>query len=919
MKRTIQIALVLLLAATAGCVSPIQQGWHNFTAYYNTFYNAQQYFSEGLELNRAQAISIDPDVLIRIHSSPTVGGAGQFAEAIERGASILRNHDQSRYVEPAILLIGQSYYYRSEFFSALETFQELQAVSSGENLKLSLIWQGRTYLEMESFSEGLRFLESESAAIEDWELHLEAELYALLAQFHAETGNLQTASEYLHFAAGRIENREMKGRAYFLHGQILEEQGFSAQALAAFRIASETRSDFDLQYHATRKQAEMARNVGDFDRSLTLFRSMIRNDNFIDYREELRYEEAFTYQQMGSSDEALRRYRRLLDDTFEPPTERTRTMAYYSMGVMYRDQLDDFPMAAAYFDSAASQSVDRSLLPQRMDITGMAESFGEYASLKREIALRDSLLHLGTLESDEFDRAIAAIQEQFALEAEQQRDERERTDRFLVADAEADTVIATDQTEHGFLNIQNRVLLTDASLQFQAVWGDRPLQDNWRRRAAVSGSRHDQIVLSDGETEISDETADDTGAAVAAGLDLSEIPMTLPEQEEMRMEREGYVYRLGNLFFLSFEMPDSARHYYLDVIESGLNPRNTERALYSLAELELTEGADEEAESLAIRLEEEFPESPYMARLSARFGRPQPLADASVSVTGRYSAIISSADRYDPVERAESLIYLAENHADERQKPILLFEAAQSYMQAARSEPEHSDRLDAWNREEAAADSARRAFEERRAEAMTRLEENGDLSEEEIEELTEIAEAEFEPAEREALFPFEGEEWDTVRELLQRIVDDYPDSDSARRAASMLETLTPPEDETEESRVVATMEFPEERYPREPAPEPAECREMGYRPDMSGGYEAFFGGINYPEWAHDAEFRGAVVYRITIGEGGEVTDYELVSAIDRSGIPQAIEEAIRETLRFTPDPDGGRAVCHLTVEIDLGR
>ncbi|MCH8548210.1 MAG: hypothetical protein LAT80_04995 [Balneolaceae bacterium] len=924
MIKLLKIAPLFLLLALAGCVTPVKQGWYNFTAYYNTFYNAQQYFSEGLELNRAQTLSLDPNVPLRIHRSPSQGGADQFAEAIERGASILRNHEKSRYVEPSLLLIGQSYYYRSEFFSALETFQDLQAISSGENLKKSLIWQGRTYLEMGNHSQGVRFLESESAMIDEWDPALEAELYALLAQFHAELGNLQTASEYLHFSAGRIEDREMKVRAYFLHGQILEMQGFDAQALAAFRISSESRADFDIQYHSLKKQAEMARNVGDFDRALSLYSSMIRNDNFIDYREELRFEAAYTYQIRGDTDGAIERYNRLISDRFEPPSELTRTKVYFSLGEIYRDDLDNFPLAAAYFDSASAQSADRSLLPNRMNISEMANSFGEYASLKREITHRDSLLHLGGLEPDQFDAAIAEIQQRLALEAEElQEEQRQREDRFLVSDAAADTVVAADQIgEQGFLNIRNRVMLTDASLQFQAVWGDRALQDNWRRRSAVSGSRFDQIFLSDGETEVEEATASETEAAAAAALDLSEIPMTEEARTNMRMEREGYQYRLGNLFFLSFEMPDSARYYFSEVIESGLNPGITERALYSLAELELTQGRDEEADRLATQLAGSFPESQYTFRIMERTGRPQPLSASSGrgSLSQNYMRLHELGDEKGAIERANELVALAEEMANERQRPLLLFEATRSFIDAAREEPGHRQKLREWNREESAADSARIIHEVVRDSARVKLAEvAGELSDEERRELETLAEGEFVAPQRSAEFPFEGELWDSARDLLNRIVDDYPQSAVAPRADAMLTTIKPPSTQAADtSRVVATMAFPEDRFPEEPAPKPTECREMGFVPDMNGGYEAFFAGVNYPQWAHDAEFRGAITYRIEIGAEGEILSYEPVRSIDRSGVPEAIEQAIGETLRFTPEPDGGRAVCHLTFEIDLG-
>ena len=120
MRKLLQILIPVLFLA--GCAGPIKQSWNNFTAYYNTFYNAKKYYSEGEELNRQQAESLDPEGLIHIFLSPSAAGAEQFDEAITKSASILRDHEQSSYVVPSILMIGKSYYYKSEFFSALEKY-----------------------------------------------------------------------------------------------------------------------------------------------------------------------------------------------------------------------------------------------------------------------------------------------------------------------------------------------------------------------------------------------------------------------------------------------------------------------------------------------------------------------------------------------------------------------------------------------------------------------------------------------------------------------------------------------------------------------------------------------------------------------------------------------------------------------------
>jgi hypothetical protein len=127
-RKIVQITVLVFLLA--GCGS-LNQGWNNFTAYFNTYYNAKKFYNSGLEKNQNQQPDINPLVPIRIHESPTDAGLEDFAKAIEKGSAILREHDDSKYVVPALFIIGKSYYYRSDFFAALEKFEELDALAEG--------------------------------------------------------------------------------------------------------------------------------------------------------------------------------------------------------------------------------------------------------------------------------------------------------------------------------------------------------------------------------------------------------------------------------------------------------------------------------------------------------------------------------------------------------------------------------------------------------------------------------------------------------------------------------------------------------------------------------------------------------------------------------------------------------------------
>lgn len=82
-------------------------------AYFNTFYNAQQYYREGIRLKEQ-------------------GNFGQakpkFDKSIEKSALVISRHPRSRWIDDALYLIGRSYYEKGEYNRAIKSFEQLEMI-----------------------------------------------------------------------------------------------------------------------------------------------------------------------------------------------------------------------------------------------------------------------------------------------------------------------------------------------------------------------------------------------------------------------------------------------------------------------------------------------------------------------------------------------------------------------------------------------------------------------------------------------------------------------------------------------------------------------------------------------------------------------------------------------------------------------
>ena len=170
----------------------------------------------------------------------------------------------------------------------------------------------------------------------------------------------------------------------------------------------------------------------------------------------------------------------------------------------------------------------------------------------------------------------------------------------------------------GFLFYLDPARVRDNRRAFFDIWGNRPHVVNWRRREAITGTGSVQLASS-----LDPGVASPTGAVDGLPtLDLSAIPRTRVQQDSVLARRADARYRLGSVFLLNFDLPDSAAVYFRQVVTEDSAYRVAARALYALAEAQRALGDSLAAESLFRQALDRYPDLDFSDRLRERFGLP---------------------------------------------------------------------------------------------------------------------------------------------------------------------------------------------------------------------------------------------------------------------------------------------------------
>ncbi len=151
---------LLLLVLVTGC-----SVWDSFTTYFNVYYNTTESFEKAEEQIFAQERSLFSTKALTVPGTANT----ELVKVIEKCSIILQFHSESGYVEDALLMLGKSFYYQSNYQKAQRKFEELitSQVESDYEFEAEL-WIGKCQMKLKQYNDALSTLHSvRQAAIEE--------------------------------------------------------------------------------------------------------------------------------------------------------------------------------------------------------------------------------------------------------------------------------------------------------------------------------------------------------------------------------------------------------------------------------------------------------------------------------------------------------------------------------------------------------------------------------------------------------------------------------------------------------------------------------------------------------------------------------------------------------------------------------
>lgn len=603
--------------------------FHNFSANYNALFLAKANL-DSAEWGIAEAYKENPNLLLPILLPIDSVSARPFKrnldQAVKNASVIAEKHQNSKWVDNAYTILGKSRMYLGQWDDGIEALRYVLAKSTEENDKNeALTFLMRTYVEKKEYNNALSV--SEYLRQQPLSTATTIDFYLTKAYLHQQTEEYLTSVAILEEVLPLINKSPFKAKIHYIAGQLYDLIEKPELANQHYAKVPKNKPHYDLSFFAKMNslQNDLVLNPGKTIEGIG-FEKMLKDRKNLDLKDKVYFTMGKLAAQKGDYVQALDYYSRSTKATGAQTGQVPFT--YLEMAKIYTDKLGQFEPAKAYFDSAmALMPPTDPYYPQMADRKKFLDQFVAHVTI---IRTEDSLQTLAQLSpaqlGERIDQIIVAQQEARKVAFEKEQAAIAAAEK---ADANANNAPVTGP----------RWLLYDPAQvgigksEFSRKWGNRKLEDNWRRSTKSGGGAQEVVAITD-SSAVSDSTAvadlnnqfDEVIKGSEEWLAIHEslfrnVPLSDSAMVISHQRKEQALYDLGKMYWTNLKEPKNAIKTFTRLLNEYPQTNYKQEAYYIMF-LALPED-DSEKITWKNKLVAEFPNSTYV-RLLEKTGSGTP-------------------------------------------------------------------------------------------------------------------------------------------------------------------------------------------------------------------------------------------------------------------------------------------------------
>ena len=561
--------------------APTSLLWHNTNAKFNKYMIASTNLKEAekeINKNRRENYSLPLPIIHLTDSLQAKTYETQLKETITKASIVAEKHSNSKWLDDSYNLIGRARMLKGDYTNSIEIFKYVNSTAKNETARqTALLYLLQCYSETDDFESGLKVAQ----VLKDAPLSRKKtiEFYNQKANLHQRKNELNLATAILEESLKISKKGEEKARLHFITGQLYDVQKNAKQAQFHFAEVKKNRPGYDLEFYSKMNALENETNRSK-SRSLEIqnkFISMLEDRKNSDLKDKI-------YFTMGQVEYRNKNYPKAVE-LFQKSVKATKgnniqaAFSYLELAKINYENLANYEKSQTYYDSALAFLPETST--EFEQIRRRTRVLNEFVKFQNVIRVEDSLQNVAKMNP--------LMLEKYVEDAIKKIDDEEKkllemAKKFAQQNANRNSGVADRWL------LYDPIKMSRYKQEFMQVWGNRPLDDNWRRSQKESGA----ISFKVEKGKVSDEPVDGiiVNSTNKMPLDLrkkallAELPLTPEMMEVSNQKLEEAMYKVGKLYYQQLQEKENALAIFEKLIARFPNSLHEPEVLYFLAILD---------------------------------------------------------------------------------------------------------------------------------------------------------------------------------------------------------------------------------------------------------------------------------------------------------------------------------------------
>ena len=611
MRKLVRYTFGLVLFFLGACSSQrntfTNRAFHNLTSHYNAYFLADTKIkaaeNQVLENYKEDYTQVLP-VFIPIDSTTIQGNKVSLDSARELSSKAIDWHRISKWVDDSYYLIGKIDYLQARTDDAKNAFRYVNSQSKDKDLRhKALISLLRLYIDQQAIEDAnftIDYLSKETEISSENTY----DLYKTLAYYYETRADQNWVIGALDRAINYTSDKKERSRLYFILAQRYQREGIDALAFDFFQKSLEGNPPYERAFFATLYAQQVAElnATKDLKKVRNYYEGLYEDPKNKDLKDVVLFERALFEEKQNDIPLTLELLHQAAKETGTIP--RVKGYIYQKLADIKFNQFKDYRATKYYLDSALTFIKPED--PVAKQLEEKKTSLDTYVFHFERIEKNDSLIQLATLPEEE-----QVLRAQKFIEDEKQRlAELKNKSESPKSTSIFDNLLAFgDKGTGSTFYFDNSTALQQGAIEFVRTWGNRPLQDNWRRKAALTQAAS-QLPDSNASGDLKEEedSSDSTDIPSVETL-LSSIPKSPEQLEIANSELEESYFELGKVLYFQLKEPKRSQQYLEQLTQKYPKTPKKPEAYYLLylGQKELMGEFNTYVQLLNL----EFPESPY--------------------------------------------------------------------------------------------------------------------------------------------------------------------------------------------------------------------------------------------------------------------------------------------------------------------